>query len=277
MIWRSENGRKPGKQVSSARQKQKEEPVSRARPPDYRKYRLSAREWLQLSGIGIAVAGLCAYTFYRSIAAFLLFLPLAFAYPFYKKKDLKKERRRILTIQFKEGILVLSSFLSAGYSLENSFFMSVKELEVLYGEHGMITEEFSHIAAGIRMNRPAELLLADMGRRCGIQDVDQFAQVFAAAKRSGGELTDIISQTAGIIRDKIQVQEEIHTMTAARVFEQKIMNGIPFGIILYIDLTSPGFFQVMYHTWLGRILMSACLGVYVGAVFLAKKILDIPI
>ena len=67
------------------------------------------------------------------------------------------------------------------------------------------------------MNRPVELLLADMGRRSGIQDVDQFARVFAAAKRSGGELTDIISQTAGIIRDKIQVQEEIHTLTAGWV------------------------------------------------------------
>lgn len=108
----------------------------------------------------------------------------------------------------------------------------------------MITEEFSYMEAGVRMNRPVELLLADMGRRSGIQDVDQFARVFAAAKRSGGELTDIISQTAGIIRDKIQVQEEIHTLTAARVFEQKIMNGIPFGIILYIDFTSPGFFML---------------------------------
>lgn len=141
----------------------------------------------------------------------------------------------------------------------------------------MITEEFSYMEAGVRMNRPLELLLADMGRRSGIQDVDQFARVFAAAKRSGGELTDIISQTAGIIRDKIQVQEEIHTLTAARVFEQKIMNGIPFGIILYIDFTSPGFFHVMYETWLGRIFMTACLGIYVGAVFLAKKILDIPL
>ena len=51
------------------------------------------------------------------------------------------------------------------------------------------------------MNRPVELLLADMGRRSGIQDIDQFAR-FCSCKRSGGELTDIISQTAGIIRDK---------------------------------------------------------------------------
>ncbi len=256
---------------------EKQNEMNRARPPDYRTYRLNTREWLYFSAVGIAVDGLCAYTFYRSAAAFFLFLPVALYYPFYKKKDLKKERIRQLTLQFKEGILVLSSFLSAGYSLENSFFMSVKELEVLYGPEGMITKEFSDIAAGIRMNRPAELMLADMGRRSGIQDIDQFAQVFAAAKRSGGELTDIISQTAGIIRDKIQVQEEIHTMTAARVFEQKIMNGIPFGIILYIDFTSPGFFQNMYHTWLGRICMTVCLGVYVGAVYLAKRILDIPI
>lgn len=77
----------------------------------------------------------------------------------------------------------MSSFLSAGYSLENSFFMSVKELEVLYGPEGMITREFADIAAGIRLNRPAEILLADMGRRSGIQDVDQFAQVLQLQKK----------------------------------------------------------------------------------------------
>ena len=227
---------------SSGREKQKEDLNGRARPPDYREYQLSQKEWMQYLIMGAGAAGLCAYTFF-----------------------------------LKEGIMVLASFLSVGYSLENSLSLSVKELEGLYGKTGMITEEFSYMEAGVRMNRPVELLLADMGRRSGIQDVDQFAQVFAAAKRSGGELTDIISQTAGIIRDKIQVQEEIHTLTAARVFEQKIMNGIPFGIILYIDFTSPGFFHVMYETWLGRIFMTACLGIYVGAVFLAKKILDIPL
>ena len=63
--------------------------------------------------------------------------------------------------------MVLASFLSAGYSLENSLSLSVKELEGLYGKTGMITEEFSYMEAGVRMNRPVELLLADMGRRSG--------------------------------------------------------------------------------------------------------------
>ena len=175
------------------------------------------------------------------------------------------------------AIQVLSSFLSAGYSLENGLFMSVRELEALYGKDAMITEEFERLAAGVRMNRPVEQLLAEFGERSGIQDVDHFAQVFGMARRSGGELVEIIRQSAGVIRDKIQVQEEIQTMTAARIFEQKIMNGIPFGMILYIDFTSPGFFDIMYGTWMGRLIMTLCLAFYMGAVMLSGKILDIEI
>ena len=39
-----------------------------------------------------------------------------------------------------------------------------------------------------------------------------------------------ISHTAGVIRDKVQVQEEIHTMTASKAFEQKIMSLVPVDV-----------------------------------------------
>ena len=251
-----------------------------SRPPDgddYRVYRLTAGEWLRYGAQGAALCGLAAYTFYRSITAFFLLLPLGLCYPLWKKKNLQKERTRKLTLQFKEGILILASFLGVGYSLENGLSMSVKELERLCGADAMITEEFGRLAAGVRMNHPPELLLTRFGERSGIQDVDNFAQIFAVARRSGGELVAIIGHTAGIIRDKVQVQEEIHTMTAVRVFEQRIMNGIPFAIILYIDLTSPGFFHVMYETFAGRAVMTFCLLLYAGAVLLADHILEIEV
>lgn len=247
------------------------------RSADYRRYRLSPREWLLYGAWGLAVCVLTAYTFYRSMTMFLILLPAGLLYPVYKKMDLKRERTRQLGLQFKEAILVLASFLGAGYSLENGLAMSVTELEGLYGEEGMITREFTILSAGVRMNRQPEQLLMEFGSRSGLEDVDNFAQVFAAARRSGGELVEIIHYTAGIIRDKVQVQEEIHTMTASRVFEQKIMNGIPFLIILYIDFTSPGFFRVMYETVMGRCIMTACLAVYAGALVLAKKILEIEV
>ena len=83
--------------------------------------------------------------------------------------------------------------------------------------------------------------------------------------------------TAEIIRDKMQVKEEILTMTASRQFEQKIMNMIPFFIVFYIESASPGFFGQMYGTSLGRTLMSCCLAVYLTSYILAKKIMDIEV
>ena len=127
------------------------------------------------------------------------------------------------------------------------------------------------------MNRPAEQVLYEFGQRSGLEDVRNFAQVFNAARRSGGDLVAIIDHTAGVIRDKAQVKEEIANMTAAKRLEQRIMNMIPFFLIFYIDRASPGFFDMIYGTAAGRILMTICLGVYGIAFWLAKRILAIPV
>ena len=45
---------------SSGREKQKEDLNGRARPPDYREYQLSQKEWMQYLIMGAGAAGLCA-------------------------------------------------------------------------------------------------------------------------------------------------------------------------------------------------------------------------
>ncbi|PJJ30207.1 type II secretion system F family protein [Lacrimispora celerecrescens] len=243
----------------------------------YETYDLTPVQWCLYGFQGLAIAGLFAYIFYRSATSLLLFVPMVFIFPMIKKGELKESRLQQLNLEFKEGILLLASFLSAGYSVENAFSASVKELGLLFGEEGMVSREFKHIESQIRMNRSVELALSDFAGRSGLDDVKNFAEVFASAKRSGGELVLIISQTADVIRDKVQVRQEILTMTASKQFEQKIMSMIPFFIVLYIDLTSPGFFNIMYSTGIGRILMTLCMIIYIAALGIAKWIMRIEI
>ena len=66
-------------------------------------------------------------------------------------------------------------------------------------------------------------------------------------------------------------------MTASKQFEQRIMTMIPFFIVLYIDMTSPGFFNIMYSTGIGRILMTLCMAVYITAIAIARRIMKIEI
>lgn len=244
---------------------------------NYNYYRLSHFEWLLYGAEGVMACALISYTFYRSMLVFFLILPIGLFYPLIHRKKLKELRLFRLNQQFKEGILILAANLSAGYSIENALANSSRELDMLYGEDGMINREFFWMARQIQMNRPVEQVFFEFAERSTLEDVRNFAQVFKAAKRSGGDLVAIINHTAGVIRDKYQVREEIANMTASKKLEQKIMNMIPFFLIVYIDRSSPGFFGMMYETGTGTILMTICLGVYGIAFWLSKRILDIPV
>lgn len=194
-----------------------------------------------------------------------------------ERKKRIQGRKKALAGQFKESMMILASSLSAGFSIENALAASVEELSMLYGREGMIVREFGYIVQQLHTNRPVEKILEEFAERSGLEDVQSFAEVFSVAKRSSGDLGGIMCHTAEIIRDKMQVKEEILTMTASRQFEQKIMNLIPFFIVFYVESASPGFFGQMYGTGLGRLLMSGCLAVYLISYVSSKWILEIEV
>ena len=127
------------------------------------------------------------------------------------------------------------------------------------------------------MRIPIEKAFEELGEKSHIEDIKNFARVLKIAKRSGGELVSIINHTANIIHDKIRIKEEIVTLTAAKRFEQKIMNLFPIFIILYIDSTSPGFFTLMYTTFIGKAAMTLCLLLYIFAIYISDRLLNIEV
>ncbi len=218
-----------------------------------------------------------AYAFYQSLPVFLLMSPLSLAWPFLKRDDLCEKRKHRLLLEFKEALSILCSFLSAGLSTENAFRASIPELTHLFSEKAMIVREFRNIEYGLTLNKPLEALLMDFAERSGLDDIGNFAEVFSVAKRSGGELVSIMRHASDVIRDKVSITEEILTLNASKSYEQKIMNIVPFLIIIYMNVSSPDFFNVLYTTFIGRVVMTGCLGVYIFAVWLSNRILAIEV
>ena len=245
---------------------------------DYGRYVLSAKDRLREGLTGVALTAVVAYTFYKSLWLFILLAPIAaFIYPVIRKSSLKEKRLWELKLQFKEAIWMLSGYLSAGISVENAFETALPELKKLYGDKAMIVEEFRLIVRGIKLNKPIEPLLNDFASRSNLEEIRSFAEVFTIAKRSGGSLKEIIERTGRIIRDETEVSEEIRNLTASKRYEQRIMNLLPFGIIIYINTTSGGFMNIMYESLKGKVVMTVCLGLIVLAYYLSQRILDIKL
>ncbi len=161
--------------------------------------------------------------------------------------------------------------------MENAFRGAFEEMKGFYGEKSDIVKELAIIKRGLNNNAGLTGLIRDLANRSGIKDISDFAGVLYIGKQTGGNINRIMESYINVIDEKVAVMQEIDTMVSAKRFEQKIMNMVPFLIIFYIELTSPGFFESLYHNLAGVVIMTVALAVYVFSVYMSEKIVDIKV
>lgn len=245
--------------------------------PDYNEYHFTFKELFTYITLGLLCDALFSYIFYRSLISMVFLSPIVIFVLKKKREECKEKRKRKLTVEFREMMNSVIGSLSAGYSIENSFINAYKDMLLLFGKNSYIAIEFGMIAKALKNNRNIENLLEDFGKRSHVNDIEEFSETFKIAKRSGGNLHEMIKRTADIINEKIDVRRKIETIVSSKKFEQNIMNVVPFGIILYLDMTSPGFFNALYGNLMGISIMTVLLIVYIFSYFLAEKITSINI
>ena len=58
---------------------------------------------------------------------------------------------------------------------------------------------------------------------------------------------------------------------------ERIMEIIPFAIIGYLGITSPGFLDILYHNITGAAVMTVCLCIYIVGFVFAERIMKIEV
>lgn len=225
----------------------------------------------------VGITGLLGYFFFGSYRWVVVLSPFIIIFLKKKQRDLCKLRKQELLNQFKEMLISLNNAVQAGYSLDNALTETYKDMLYFYQDDSLIVKELAYIRAGMRNGRTIEEMMEDFGERSKTEDIMDFANVLAVGKKSGGNMNEIIKSGISVIEEKIDTKQKIQTLLSARKLEAKIMSGIPFFIILYIGSTSKGYFDTLYQTLGGHLFMTVCLFVYLAAVYLSERIVDIEI
>lgn len=190
------------------------------------------------------------------------------------EKESASVDRRILESQFGEAIRAVAVSLKAGYSVENAFIQSGRDMGRQYGEDSLIYREMESIRRGLVINISLEDMLVDLGSRSGCDSIRDFAGVFSISKRSGGNMVHTIEASTETIYLMIETRQEMATALSGRKMEQKIMKAMPFGILAYVGISSPGYFDALYANPGGILLMTGLLIVYLTAYVLGDRILE---
>ena len=244
---------------------------------NYDRYVFSKKEWiLNIVEIAALICGI-NYLCYRSWWAFIGVIPLGFWYVKWKQKEKTEKRRKVLMYHFRDVLHGLQSAVRAGYSMESAVKECRKELERIYGEKEDMVTELIYMERQIQVGVPIEQLFLDLGIRSDVEDIRNFGEIFLICRRTGGNLGEIIEKMARVIGEKIQVEQEIDVSVAGKKMEQMVMSLVPGGMILYMQFTSKGFLDVLYHNLMGCLVMTDCLCIYCVSFGLGRKIVRISI
>lgn len=225
---------------------------------------------------GMAGGALLLYLFFRHPVICLLgALAGGYGYWRYRKKAAVEKRRWELMVEFKDAMDSMVSALAAGYSMENAVTEAYHDLLLLHEETTPMLQELKLIRQGISLHKPLDQLLLDFGSRSGVEDIQTFAQIYATARRSGGNLVKVMKRTAENIGEKMEMQREIQTMIAGKRMESVCMTVIPLLIIIYLQVCSPGFLDPLYESLPGRLFMSVALVLYGASALWCRRIMKI--
>lgn len=244
---------------------------------DYRECQFSAFEKGKVLAISVGVAVVVAYVFYHSVWGMVLLPGFYFLLKRRMRNELQRKRTEALQEQFMHGMQILNTSLQAGLSMENAWREVQKETGALYGETSDFFREIKEMNRTVALNMPIERLFLDFAHRSGVEDMISFAEIFDYGKRSGGNWKKIIEGTVLRMYERYETQKEIEVLLAAKKLEQQVMNLVPIGMLLFLQMASWDYIKVLYHNPLGVLCMSVCLAAYGAAVLLSEKIMEIQV
>lgn len=218
-----------------------------------------------------AVAYLAYDSAWGMLAAVILF-PLFYVMKGRKAMD---ERRWQMNLGFGEALSAMSAALEAGYSTENAIAEAYKDMKAAHKENEPIMKELRGISSKIRLGVAAEEAFISFGERSGIEDVRSFADVFATAKRTGGNVIEIIRSTSEMIHARIELNREVRTAVASKRYESDVMKVLPIFMIAYLRISSPELIDGMYGNMRGALFVTFLMVVYAAMCFLSEKIVRI--
>jgi len=226
---------------------------------------------------GVAIIITISYLFYHSLLVSIFLAPLLVPFVEKMKNERIMKTNHEIGQQFKDVLVSVSTSQKAGYALENAFVVAYKDMKKLYGEQSPICKELRRICKGLKNNIVLEDLLFQMGERTRNTYIREFANVFCVAKRSGGNITQMLEETVAQISIQTDVEKEIDVMISAGKMEARIMEIVPFAIIAYVGVMNPGFFDSLYGNFAGIAIMTVCLVVYLAAYTVIEKIIAIKV
>jgi tight adherence protein B len=238
--------------------------------------------FLEQAGVNMTVSvfllltGCAAFGAYLAAGMMTASLPIRWAaaagtmlVPWLLLNGKRRGRLRRITAQLPDAIRLMSSALRAGHGFDGGIQIVVNEL----GDP--IKSEFQKLLNEAHLCGDMKVALTHLSRRLPLSDMRLFAASACLHRDVGGNFAILLDRLERTVRDRLQLNREMKTLTAESRVTGWIVGMLPVVVGLGIFLKNPSYFKVLIVTENGRLLFALGIGLELAG-FLIIRLLTTP-
>jgi tight adherence protein B len=222
---------------------------------------------LGLGVLGVLVAMLLRWPWW---GALFLMAALA-ALPVLRLKWQRATRLNLIGEQLPDALDLISRALRAGHAFSAALAMVGNEAPE------PIASEFRATFEEINFGISTQNALNNMAIRVPVADLRFFVLAVVIQLETGGNLAELLSMLANLIRERFKLFGKIRVLAAEGKLSAYILTGLPFCVAGAIQVLNPGYLNVLFTDPTGiRLVLTALFMMLLGG-FVMWRIIDIRV
>jgi tight adherence protein B len=220
--------------------------------------------------LGLGVGWLFPFLLSSPITAFVVGLTFS-TLPYLYVRSKRQKRLNTLEEQFPESLDFLSRSMRAGHAFSISLQMVGEEMADPLGQ------EFRALFNEQNLGAPLDVALRNFGTRVPLLDVRFFTSSVLLQRQTGGNLSEILTRLAYIIRERFRLKGQVKAASAHGRLTATILTLLPVGTMLGLLVVAPGYLQGMAEDSDGKWMIGGAIVAQILGNFFIKKIINIKV
>ena len=140
-----------------------------------------------------------------------------------------------------------------------------------------MSQEVDVVIKEYELGTPLDRALDNFANRMSSRTLGGCVLALKVARRSGGNLPEMLESAAVALREMARLEGVVRTKTAEGKAQAFVIGMIPAPMVLLINWLEPTFLDPLMQTFSGHLVLAAIAVLWVSAILLSRKILDVDI
>jgi len=182
-----------------------------------------------------------------------------------------KWRQRAIEAQLPDALDLIARAMQAGHALSSAILMAANE-----GPQPL-ADRWRSIFDEINFGIPTRLAIEDFSEQVDSEYVRLFVVSTMIQMETGGNMAEILHNTANLIRERQQLQASVKVLSAEGRVSAVILSTLPFALGALLTLINPGFVAVLWTDPLGLKLLLIAMSLMLLGVVWMWRMIDIAV